>query len=53
MRPQYVCKIISQTVLKTTGWNLQFMIKQIKLFGNVQNFVFCPYPCAIYLYKTL
>ena len=31
-------KLLSQNVLKTNGWNLQHVVKEVKLFSYPQNF---------------
>ena len=47
---------VSQDVLKTSGWNLQCMIRVPNIFGLVitnilSPRVFCPCPWAIYMHK--
>ena len=38
----------------TNGWNLQYLIKKVKLFRCYQNFGgYLPLPLAIYMYKIV
>ena len=45
-------KSFSQNVLKTNGWNLQWVIKVVRYFSYNQNFVICLCPWAIYICKV-
>ena len=41
-------------IIKTNGWNLQYMIKVVKLFSYCQNFGgYLPCPWALYMYKIV
>ena len=47
-------KSFSQWIIKPNGWNLQCMIKVVKLFSYCQNFgVICPCPLVINMYKIM
>ena len=46
-------KSFSKNVLKTNGWKLQIMIKEVKLFSFIQSApgVIWPCPLTTYMYK--
>ena len=45
---------VSQWIIKTNGWNLQCMIKVVKLFSYCRNFGgYLPLPLGFYMYKIV
>ena len=51
---EYIENLVSKNIIKTNGWNLQYMVKVANPFSYNQNFVlqgYLPFPRDIHIYK--